>query len=257
MENATSPTIPTGWRFVSRIVFRFVFVYMLLYSLPVILGFPANLASSIAEVVTPGIPTTDSWSSHIVKYLSYPGIGFKWGVDALTPWICRTFLSVEVAPPPAFTGSGDGLFEYCSCFTCLILAAAVTFIWTTASTAWICWKTHRAPEYDRLHSLFRLIVSFHLMYMLLIYGAVKVWCAQFPPISDAQLDVTYGDSSPMGLLWRFMQFSQPYTTTTGIIEFTCGVLLITRRTTLLGCSVQPELLSKCFCLICATTCLSS
>jgi hypothetical protein len=38
----------------------------------------------------------------------------------------------------------------------------------------------------------------------------------------------------MGLLGRFMQFSQPYTAAAGIIEFTCGVLPICRRTTLLG-----------------------
>jgi hypothetical protein len=98
----------------------------------------------------------------------------------------------------------------------------------------------------------RLIVRFHLMYQMIIYGSLKVWCSQFPPISDVQLEAKYGDSSPMGLLWRFMQFSQPYTSATGIVEFTCGVLLICRRTTLLGalCSagavLQVFLLNMCF-----------
>ena len=87
---------------------------------------------------------------------------------------------------------------------------------------------------------------------MLVYGAMKVWCDQFPPISDCQLEAKYGDSSPMGLLWRFMQFSQPYTSATGIVEFTCGLLLICRRTTLLGalCSgaaaFQVFLLNMCF-----------
>jgi hypothetical protein len=159
---------------------------------------------------------------------------------------------VEVEVPSRFTGSGDGLFQYCTCFAYLILAAGATLVWTIVSEAWRHWRTHRAPDYDRLHSLFRLVVSFHLMYMMLVYGAIKVWCSQFPPITDAQLEVTYGDSSPMGLLWRFMQFSQPYTAATGIIEFTCGVLLIFRRTTLLGalCSAgatfQVFLLNMCY-----------
>src|SRR5205814_224931 len=99
-------------------------------------------------------------------------------------------------------------------------AAGVAVLWTLGSEMWRHWKTERAPNYDWLHSLFRLIVSFHLMYMMLGYGAAKVWCSQFPPISDGQLEITYGDSSPMGLLWRFMQFSQPYTIATGVIEFT-------------------------------------
>src|SRR5262249_23088237 len=147
--------------------------------------------------------------------------------------------------------SGDGLFPYCSCLAYLVLAAAAGLLWTLLSEGWRLWKTHRAPNYDWLHSLFRLIVGFHLMYQMLVYGAIKVWCGQFPPISDGQLEVTYGDSSPMGLLWRFMQFSQPYTAATGIIEFTCGVLLISRRTTLLGAlcaagaTLQVFLLNMC------------
>src|SRR5262249_19075307 len=147
---------------------------------------------------------------------------------------CRTLLNVDVEPPTRFTGSGDGLFEYCSCFAYLVVALAVTVLWTLASEAWRLGKTHRAPNYDRLHSLFRLVIGFYLVHQMLVYGAMKVWCSQFPPISDGQLEATYGDSSPMGLLWRFMQFSQPYTAATGIIEFLCGVLLICRRTTLLG-----------------------
>jgi hypothetical protein len=49
-----------------------------------------------------------------------------------------------------------------------------------------------------------------------------------------------------------MQFSQPYTAATGVIEFTCGVLLIARRTTLLGAMLsagavfQVFLLNMCY-----------
>jgi hypothetical protein len=56
----------------------------------------------------------------------------------------------------------------------------------------------------------------------------------------------------MGLLWRFMQSSQPYTSATGIIEFSCGLLLICRRTTLLGAlcaagaTFQVFLLNMCY-----------
>jgi hypothetical protein len=252
VTNTALPPAATGWGLFPRTTLRFVFLYFLLYSLPLLLGFPVTLASTVVEQVTSEKPAPDSWFSETMKYFSYPETWYKQGMDEVTPWLCENLLSVKVEVPTRHTGSGDGLFEYCTCFAYLILAAGAGLLWTMGSEAWRLWRTHRAPDYDRLHSLFRLIVSFHLMYMMLLYGAIKVWCDQFPPISDAQMEVTYGDSSPMGLLWRFMQFSQPYTAATGIIEFTCGVLLIFRRTTLLGalCSAgatfQVFLLNLCY-----------
>jgi hypothetical protein len=252
VETASSPTGPTGWGFFPRTALRFVFLYMLLYSFPLLLGFPANVASSVAKLVAQDKPAPDSWFSEALAYVSYPEKWYKRGMEEFTPWLCRTVLGVDVDPPSRLTGSGDGLFQYCLCFAYLVLAAAAWMFWTLASESWRRWKTHRPPDYDRLQSLFRLVVGFHLMYMMLIYGAAKVWCSQFPPISDAQLEATYGDSSPMGLLWRFMQFSQPYTVATGIVEFSCGLLLINRRTTLLGAlcaggvSFQVFLLNMCY-----------
>ncbi len=234
MEAAPSATTLAGWGFFPRTALRFVFLYMLLYSLPLLLGFPASFASSVAAQVTSDKRATDSWFSQAMTYLSYPGMWYERGRNELAPRVCRTLLDMEVEPPTLFTGSGDGLFQYCCCFAYLVLATAATVLWTLSSEGWRRWKTHRAPNYDWLHSLFRLVVGFHLMYLMLVYGAMKVWCRQFPPISDGQLETTYGDSSPMGLFWRFMQFSQPYTAVTGIVEFACGVLLISRRTTLLG-----------------------
>src|SRR6185503_19126596 len=107
---------------------------------------------------------------------------------------------VEVKPPTRFTGSGDGQYQYCICFAYLVLAAAGTVLWTLACEAWRLVKTRPAPNYDWLLSLFRLVVGFHLMYQMITYGAMKVWCGQFPPIADYQLEATYGASSPMGLL---------------------------------------------------------
>jgi hypothetical protein len=95
-------------------------------------------------------------------------------------------------------------------------------------------RTGRRPNYDRLHAAFRLVVRAHLGSILIGYGLAKVWCSQYPPVSDFQLETKYGDSSLMGLLWRFMQSSQPYTTAAGVIEMVAGLPLLFRRTTLLG-----------------------
>jgi hypothetical protein len=225
---------------------------MLLYSLPVIFRFPLGLVSSITSQVSALTGKSYPRVYEGMTYLSYPGSWFQRGMGEFTPRVSQALLGVDVEPPTRFSGSGDGLYQYCTAFAYLVLAVAATVVWTVASAAWRRWRTHRAPNCDRLHTLFRLVVRFHLMYQMIVYGAMKVWCAQFPPISDGQLEARYGDSSPMGLLWRFMQFSQPYTAATGIIEFTCGVLLISRRTTLLGalCStgatLQVFLLNMCY-----------
>ncbi|HEY1377224.1 MAG TPA: hypothetical protein VGF55_10545, partial [Gemmataceae bacterium] len=187
-----------------------------------------------------------------MTWVGYPARWQDQANDWLTPRVSAALLGVTVEPPTDPSGSGDRLFAYCTAFTDLALAVAVTALWTAASLLWRRWRGSGRPDYDRLHAWMRLVVRFHLMYQMIVYGAIKVWCGQFPPIVDGQLEVKYGDSSPMGLLWRFMQFSQPYTAATGIVEFTCGVLLITRRTTLLGalCSVgatlQVFLLNMCY-----------
>ncbi len=66
------------------------------------------------------------------------------------------------------------------------------------------------------------------------YGAVKVIKAQFPNPTLDRLLQPFGDASPMGLLWTFMGASESYNIFTGAGELIGGLLLTTRRTTLLG-----------------------
>ncbi len=240
-----------GWGPVLSVAFRFVFLYWLLYSLSLILTFPSRLLGLIVTQAGLRTEATGEWLSQGMRYLGYPSYWFHQAMNWFTPWVSEALLGVETSLPTDISGSGDRLYAYCTAFAYLVLAAAATVVWTAASELWKL-RTHRRPDYGRMHTLMRLIVRFHLMVQMLVYGGMKVWCNQFPPISEGQLEVKYGDSSPMGLLWRFMQFSQPYTAFTGIVEFTCGLLLICRRTTLLGalCSgaatFQVFMLNMCF-----------
>jgi hypothetical protein len=233
-------------------MFRFLFWYWLLYSLPLILGFPITLAWSVVRLVGASGEAPTSWWAQALSYLAYPGSWFQQAMNWFTPWVSNALLGVEAHVPTEPTGSGDGLFAYCTSFACLVVALVMAAGWTAVSETWRAATARPRPSYDRLHALLRLVLRFHLLYMMLVYGGMKIWCAQFPPISDAQLEGKYGDSSPMGILWRFMQASQPYTTTTGIIEFICGVLLIWRRTTLLGAlcaagaTFQVFMLNMCY-----------
>jgi hypothetical protein len=196
--------------------------------------FPITFTWSIVRLFGASPQTTTSWWPQALSYLAYPSSWFQQAMNWFTPWVSDALLGVEVHVPTEPTDSGDALFPYCTSFAYLVLAVVVAAVWTSISETWRMATARPRPTYDRLHALLCFVLRFHLMYMMLVYGGIKIWCAQFPPISDAQLEGKYGDSSPMGVLWRFMQASQPYTSATGIIEFTCGVLLIWRRTTLLG-----------------------
>jgi hypothetical protein len=69
------------------------------------------------------------------------------------------------------------------------------------------------------------------------YGFVKVFKLQFPFFSADRLLQPYGDSSPMGLAWNFLGFSQGYNYFMGFGELLSGILLLFRRTTTLGALV--------------------
>lgn len=76
------------------------------------------------------------------------------------------------------------------------------------------------------------------------YGAFKVISSQFPPPTLDRLMQSYGDSSPMGLLWTFMGVSEAYTMFVGFAEMSSGILLFPRRTSTLGALMSVGVLSN-------------
>jgi len=97
---------------------------------------------------------------------------------------------------------------------------------------WMTGRDHLA--YPRLHEWLRVYLRSYLAYMMFVYGFGKVIKLQFPYPDTNGLLVTYGESSPMRLLWTFMGASESYTVFAGAGEVLGGLLLCMRRTTLLG-----------------------
>jgi uncharacterized membrane protein YphA (DoxX/SURF4 family) len=79
---------------------------------------------------------------------------------------------------------------------------------------------------------------------MVVYGFSKVWVRQFPPLDEWTAFQSYGDSSPMGLLWRFMGHSPTYERFTGFAEVLAGVLLATRRTATPGALVMVAVMAN-------------
>jgi hypothetical protein len=122
------------------------------------------------------------------------------------------------------------------CF--LLLSAGGAAIWSALD--------RRRPSYVVLHGWLRVFVRYVLFATLIGYGLVKIIPTQFQtPPADWML-VSYGETSPMRLLWFFMGFSTPYTIFAGASEALGGLLLLARRTTTLGALVSAGVMTNVF-----------
>ena len=69
---------------------------------------------------------------------------------------------------------------------------------------------------------------------MLVYGLMKVFPLQMSTPTFSRLIQPFGDFSPMGLAWSYVGFSPGYEMFVGASEFIAGLLLLHRRTSLLG-----------------------
>lgn len=175
---------------------RWLFVYFGLYSLP----FPLSL---VPFVDWDGVWRT-IWSPVVVAF-------------------AERVLGSSVPALPA--GSGDTTYNYIEVLVFLLLATGVVAAWTLLG---------RRTDAGRVAEVLRVQLRFVLAIALLRYGWSKVFPIQFGPPSDERLISSYGDSSPMGLLWTLMGSSPPYRVFSGILEVVAGFLLLPRRTATLG-----------------------
>jgi len=196
LDAASSVPVATRWGLLKRIGFRFVFSYFVLYAFPFPLG---------------SLPWTEK-ARELYDALVQP----------MVLWVGPSILGIDGPIATEFNGSGDRTYYYVLLFCQLVLAIAATVIWTLVD--------RRPRRHERLLEGLRLYVRVYLGTLMLSYGFAKIFEGQFPVPGPRQLATTYGDSSPMGLLWTFMGFSRPYTMFAGFMEALPGALLFFRRT---------------------------
>jgi uncharacterized membrane protein YphA (DoxX/SURF4 family) len=131
------------------------------------------------------------------------------------------------------TGSGDTARDWIGMLALLVFAAAGAAIWSAVAEWGITQRGWRR-DYRTLYAWLLLAVRFTLISILFAYGISKVFDLQFSPPDVRVLNERYGDSSPMELMWTFVGYSVPYTIFSGLVEVIPGVLLLFRRTAVLG-----------------------
>ena len=193
--------LETAWPMGSRIVFRFVFSYLIL-----LLG---SSAAFFAPLTLPLALVNEVF----------------WG--ALVQWVANHILLV---PPPPLNSDGDGLGHWIQLGCWVVFAALATLIWSVAD--------RRRNNYARLSIWLWVIIRYALGIAMLTYGLAKVFHLQMLPPHLAKLVQPHGDSSPTSLLWILMGSSAAYSAFTGAAEMLGGVLLFNRRTTTLGALIS-------------------
>jgi hypothetical protein len=202
------------WSLGKRTAFRFVFLYFVLYNFPFPIGW---------------IPGTDG------LYQTYSSM-----LHTVIPWIGKHFLNLN-KPITVFTnGSGDTTYDYVLALCFLTLAVSGTLLWS--------WLDRRRTNYATLNAGFRVGIRMLLAGTMMLFGSVKVFQVQFPVVSFSKMLESYGNSSPMGLLWTFMGASPGYAAFTGVVEMLGGVLLIFPRLTTFGALISAAAMANVFAL---------
>ncbi len=199
-------------------MFRFGFVYLLLYYLP----FPLGQIARLQMVFVP-FRWIGAGAGALVGW-------FMEGEQAATVWFGEHVLRLKPgAIVIQMTGSGDTLLAYVQAAMQCVVALLATGVWSAIA--------RKRGSHERLAGLMRVYLRYALASIMLGYGLAKVPPMQFSPPGPDRLMRTFGDSSPMGLLWTFMGFSPAYTVFAGLAEVLGAVLLLWRRTTNLGAIV--------------------
>jgi hypothetical protein len=170
---ASSPSDePRHWSAFTRIAFRLAFVYLILYNW-----------QSLFDYSTP-------FNTGPLDRLAQAPI------RALCPWVAVHGFHLS-GPVTQYhpTGSGDTTPDYVQLFCFCAISLTVAIFWSVLD--------RQRPNYDTLHAWLRVIVRLTLAATLLDYGFEKVIDLQMPAPNLSRLTETFGQASPMGLLWTF------------------------------------------------------
>ena len=209
-ETAAAP----AWPPVLRVGFRIAFVY---FGCFVLVSRNGNLFNLL--------PVVGGWINNALQWLP----------DHASLWVGKhVFHLAGLAAQWQPTGSGDTALNWIENGLYAVLALVGSLVWTLAAAL----RGNRRTEYATLHAWLRFFLRLTCGGFMLIYGCAKVFPMQMAPISIAILNEPVGNMSPMTMLWAMIGLHPLYEIVCGFAEVIGGVLLLFRRTALLGALVS-------------------
>ena len=216
-EDPLSPhSAPAFWSPATRIAFRLAFCYFMLYAL-------CCGNATIWEV----IPVV---GGHISDWLAWP---FRHG----SVWLAQhLFHLTGVGAKLHGGGSGDRAVDWIAMGIMLVVALLATLIWSLLD--------RQRTAYPTLFGWFRFTIRLTLGVAMFNYGLAKVFPLQMGPPSLAVLNEPLGNTSPMTMLWTLIAINPLYEMICGAAEVAGGLLILFRRTALLGALLSAFVLSN-------------
>lgn len=141
-------------------------------------------------------------------------------------WFGEKIVHLSYFEKITMTGSGDTTYDYVLTLFIFILSLIIAAIVAIAD--------NKRKNYQQFYLFTIVLARYYVAYIMFTYGFAKVFVGQFPALSYYSLEKTFGDMSPMGVLWRFMETSRAYTFFGGLMEVTGGLLLLFRKTKTFG-----------------------
>lgn len=261
------PSPAPAWPLGTRLLFRFAFVWFLLWVLqPQGTLLPIGRIGELGEwLTTAGAPEgegvesgsdrggpfasigaplaklPEQWMTHLQKPIQdridrvvVAVANWRW----VTRWTERTEPFTE---RPSGMGSGDTTCDWVEAWTLTGAALLAAALWSVAAGL-----LGRGAHHRRLHDAWRVLLRFELATWLVLYGVIKIIPSQMPLPDLDRLCEPVGEMSPMGMLWTFLGSSPAYETFSGAAELAAAWLLVTRATTTLGALATIAVMGNVF-----------
>lgn len=171
-----------------------------------------------------------------IPFLEKPSLWLESLFEKIVLFISNQVLQISTESP-VVSGSGDKHYNYVFLLIIFLIAILGTSLWTVIENKSI-------GKYKKINYWFWVYLRFYLASILLTYGFVKFFPLQMPAPSFSRLITPYGNFSPMGVAWSFIGTSTGYQIFSGAAEIIAGLLLLHRRTSMVGSLIAIGVLSN-------------
>jgi hypothetical protein len=200
MEDLSAQVLP--WNIYKRIVFRFVFIFFILF-----------------------IVFLDWSFNPVFSYLYYEG-NLAGILDSVISWLGKDVFRISYIIISPYDGQHhDRTYVYLLYFAMAASAAIGTITWS----AW----DRKRTNYETAYYWFTAIIRYYLAFTMLLFALEKFFKVQFPDLGLYTLTEPVGNLTPMSLAWAFFGYSYGYNVFIGIAE-SAALLLLFRRTMVFG-----------------------
>lgn len=193
-------TNTTDWNFAQKFIFRFFFVYFIIYVAPW------------------------AWIENI-PYAAKAAEPWYWLLDQIVQFANRSIFRVyeELVP---LNGSGDTSWGWTNLWFFTSFSFLIAILWSVFD--------RKKTAYPRWNYLLCTIVRYFIALISFSYGISKLYALQMPFPSLSLLATPLGEYLPMRFSWMFIGYSAPYEIFSGAAEVLIGLLLFNRKTITAG-----------------------